>query len=80
MKAHKSSSNRFPNSLLIKFSFNKLFVSHVAAHVHTWILAIEILIIILVTCLRITPKTQRVDGDLKTDNTLWGDTYLCRGS
>ena len=65
MKAHKSSSNRFPNSLKIKFSFNKLFVSHVAAHVHTWILAIEILIIILVTCLRITPKTQRWMETLK---------------
>ena len=59
MEAHKSSSNRFPNTLLVKFSFNKLFVSHVAGHVHTWILAIEILIILFLTCLRITLGTQR---------------------
>lgn len=74
MKAHKSSSNRSPNSLLIKFSFNKLFVSHVAAHVHAWILAIEILIIILVTCLRITPKTQRWMETLKLTIPC-GETY-----
>jgi len=74
-------TNRFKSLSLysnVKFSFNRWFVSHVARHLYTWILAD--IMIVPVAYLRIKPGAQHnkgkndtlfTGGDRKTPHPVW---------